>query len=407
MLWFRKKSTTDKPILPNSGETRRRKRNITLGVVAVVLILGGLGIWKTGALVGKISLGNGSIFEDVFKALPGVDAKLKGEEDGRINIALLGMRGEHVEGGGLLADTIMVFSIHPKQGEGDQSRASLVSIPRDLYVTVPDTSDMQKINAVHFYGEEKGKGEGMEYMKRILSEITGQPIHYAVTINFKGFTDLVDALGGVTVHLDQPFEEGVQFREPKVCDPYVFTVPAIDPVTKQQMYEYKYYTRKDGTRHASPSAAYPLCYNKDVECGGIFKLPAGDNTLDGETALCYARARATSNDFERAKRQQEVIKDIKSKMLSIGTFTDFSRINGLIDSLGDNVRTDMEGWEMKRMFELYPQFSDAELKQKVLDTSNEGLLYFPDKDRYPGAGSIILPQGDNYDRIRELFRSLP
>lgn len=405
MFGFQKKPASDAPGLPSAS--RHRKRTIALGIAAILLVVGGLVLWKAGALVNKISLGNGNIFQDVFKTLPGIDAKLKGEEEGRINIALLAMRGEHVEGGGLLADTIMVLSIHPKQGEEDRSRASLVSIPRDLYVTVPDTSEMQKINAVHFYGEQKGKGKGMEYMKRILSDVTGQPIHYTVTINFKGFTDLVDALGGVPVRLDQPFEEGVQFREPKVCDPYVFTVPAIDPVTKQQMYEYKYYKRKDGTRHASPSAAYPLCYNKDVECGGIFKLPAGESTLDGETALCYVRARATSNDFERAKRQQEVIKNIKAKMLSVGTFTDFSRINGLLDSLGDNVRTDMEGWEMKRMLELYQKMGEAELKQKVLDTSDEGLLYFPDKDRYPGAGSIILPKGDNYDRIHELFRSLP
>lgn len=391
----------------SAGGQHHRVRNIAIGVFVLLVVIGGIVFWKAGATIGKMSFGNGNIFGDVLKSLPGADAKLDGEEEGRINIVLLGMRGEHVDGGGLLADTIMVLSIHPKNGEQDQNRASLVSIPRDLYVTVPDTSSMQKINAVHFYGEEKGKGQGMEYMKRSLSEITGQPMHYAATINFKGFTDLVDAIGGVTVHLDQPFTEGVQFREPKVCDPYVFTVPAIDPSTKMQMYEYKYYKRQDGTRHASPTAAYPLCYNKDVECGGVFKLSAGDNTLDGKTALCYARARATSNDFERAKRQQEVIKEIKAKTLSAGTLTDFSKVNGLIDSLGDNVLTDMEGWEMKRIFDLYRELGDAELKQKVLDTSDEGLLYFPDKDRYPGAGSIILPIGDNYDRIQELFRSLP
>ncbi|MBP9751677.1 MAG: LCP family protein [Candidatus Moranbacteria bacterium] len=382
-----------------------RVRNTAIGILVALVALGGLGFWKAGATIGKISIGNGSIFGDVMKSLPGVEAKLKGEEDGRINVVLLGMRGEHVDGGGLLADTVMVLSIHPKNGEQDRNRASLVSIPRDLYVTVPDTSDRQKINAVHHYGEQKGKGQGMEYMKRVLSDITGQPMHYAVAINFKGFTDLVDALGGVTVHLDQPFEEGVQFREPKVCDPYVFTVPVIDPKTKMQTYEHKYHVRKDGTKYIAKS--YPLCYNKDVECGGVFKLSAGDNVLDGETALCYARARATSSDFERAKRQQEVIKELKEKMLSAGTLTDFSKINGLIDSLGDNVRTDMEGWEMKRVFDLYQKIGDAELRQKVLDTSDEGLLYFPDKDLYPGAGSIILPVGDNYDRIRELFRNLP
>jgi LCP family protein required for cell wall assembly len=379
---------------------RHRLRNIAIGFFVVIVLLGGIFFWKAGAIVGKISIGGGNIFDDVLKSLPGVEANLDGEEEGRINIVLLGMRGEHVDGGGLLADTIMVLSIHPKQNEQDQSRASLVSIPRDLYVAVPDSSDRQKINAVHHYGEQKGKGQGMEYMKRVLSDVTGTPMHYAATISFKGFTDLIDALGGVTVRLDRPFAEGVQFREPKVCDPYVFTVP-----TKPAQYEHKYHVRKDGTKYIAKS--YPLCYNRDVECGGVFTLPVGESVLDGETALCYVRSRATSSDFERAKRQQEVIKEIKAKMLSVGTLSDFSKTSALIDSLGNNIRTDMEGWEMKRAFDLYQKLGDADLKQKVLDTSEEGLLYFPSKDRYPGAGSIILPIGDTYDRIHELFRSLP
>lgn len=405
MKWFTKKNS-GKPNLPGSIPVRHRKRTIAIWVTVVVVALLGVGLWKAGALLDKVSSGKSGIFENVFKALPGARAELKGEKEGRINIALLGMRGEKVEGGGLLADTIMVLSIHPKQNDQDQARASLVSIPRDLYVTVPDTQDKQKINAVHFYGEQKGKGEGMKYMERSLSEITGVPIHYAVTINFKGFTDLVNALGGIDVRLNEPFTEGLQFREPKVCDPYVFTVPAIDPATKAQMYEYKYFKDKYGRKQASPSAAYPLCYNKDVECGGVFSLPAGDNHLDGDKALCYARARYGSNDFERAKRQQEVIQHIKDKAMSAGTLTDFSKINGLIDSLGDNVRTDMEGWELKRLFTLYKDFGDAPLKQKVLDDSEEGLLYNP-KNTDKAVGYILLPRGDSYARIQELFRALP
>lgn len=377
-----------------------RIRTIILSIVVGLILVGGIVAWRAGSVMDKISMGKGGLLSSVVKSLPGAESKLKGEEDGRINILLLGMRGEHVDGGGLLADTIMVLSIHPSKGDGDPSKASLVSIPRDLYVTVPDTSDMQKINAVHFYGEKKGRGMGMEYMKRIVGDITGQPIHYAVTINFKGFEQLVDALGGVTVHLDQPFAEGLQFHEPQVCDPYVYTVP-----TSPAQYQNKWYVRKDGTRYLAKQ--YLLCYNKDEECGGIFQLPAGDSTLNGEQALCYARARKTSNDFERAKRQQEVIKLLKAKALSSGLLTDFSKINGVVAALGENVRTDMEGWEMKRLFDLYQKIGDAQLTQKVLETSEEGLLYFPSQDRYPGAGSIILPIGDNYDRIRTLFSTLP
>lgn len=383
-----------------SSPKRHVVRVVALVLLSVTLAVGAFFFWKAGSVLDRISFSKGNIFSSVVKSLPGVSSELDGEEDGRINVLLLGMRGENVDGGGLLADTIMVLSIHPSSGEGDTSKASLVSIPRDLYVTVPGTSDMQKINAVHFYGEEKGRGQGLEYMKRIVSEVTGQPIHYAVSIDFQGFEDLVDAVGGVTVHLEQAFAEGVQFHEPQVCDSYVYTVP-----TNPTQYQEKWYVRKDGTRYLAKS--YPLCYNKDEECGGVFQLPAGDNHLDGETALCYVRSRSTSNDFERAKRQQEVIKEIKAKALSLGFLADFSKIDGLLSSLGENARTDMEGWEMKRFFDLYQGLGDVPVTQKVLETSEEGLLYFPDRDRYPGAGSIILPIGDNYDRIRGLFSTLP
>lgn len=366
-------------------------------LISIILVVTGYFFLKTSSVITRV--GSGNILTTLVKSLPGADTQLDGEEQGRVNIVLLGMRGEGVEGGGLLADTIMVLSIQTNAPEDVQNKASLISIPRDLYVTVPDTTQKQKINAVYALGEEKGRGKGMEYMRRIISEVSGQPIHYAVTIDFKGFTSVVDALGGITIHRDQAFTEGTQFREPHVCDPYTFTVPTDPP-----QFENKYYTRKDGTKYIAKS--YPLCYNKDPECGGAFELKAGDTTLNGEQTLCYARARYSTTDFDRAKRQQEVIQLIKKKMLSAGTLTDFSALNKLLDSMGDNVRTDMEGWEMKRAFDLYKKLGDnVPLKQKVLDTSEGGLLYHPESPIQ--AGWILLPIGENYTAIHELFaRSL-
>lgn len=365
---------------------------------AVVIVVGGIFLWRTGSLLNKIS-SQGNIFSSLVNSLPGADKTLRGEEEGRINIALLGMRGEHMDGGGLLADTIMVMSIHPSKGEGDQAKVSLVSVPRDLYVTMPGTSNQMKINAVHALSEEKGKGQGLKGMEEILSEVTGVPIQYAVSISFKGFTDLVNAVGGVDVTLKEPFNEGVQFRQPHVCDPYVFNVP-----TKPQQFENKYHVRQDGTKYVAKS--YPLCYNKDVECGGLFELPAGVNHLEGGNALCYARARYTSNDFERARRQQTVLQALKDKALSIGTLTDFTKINSVIDALGDNVRTDMEGWEMKHLFDIYQKVgSSPQLTQKVLEDSEEGMLYAPEATKE--TGYILRPRSDNYDRIHALFNSLP
>ncbi|MDO8566287.1 MAG: LCP family protein [Candidatus Moranbacteria bacterium] len=390
------------------GETvvpkKRRWLRVTLFVIILLALAGGVFAWKTGYILNKISQGNANIFRSIIKSLPGVEKKLAGENSGRINILLLGMRGENVVGGGLLADTIMVLSIHPKQNEEDSTRASLISIPRDFYVKVPGRDEQRKINAVYALGEERSHGGGgMEDMQKIVGEITGLTIPYAITLNFQGFKDLVNAVGGVVVHLDQPFEEGMQFRGlEKRCDGVRFTVFSGN-------YEEKRIQRKNGTYYANLKR-YPLCFEKmtaqavkELECGGDFKLPAGDNTLDGDKALCYARARYTTSDFDRARRQQEVIKLIKAKAMSAGTLTDFSKVNAILDTLGNNVSTNMEAWEMKLLFDLYQKIGDVQINQKVLEDSEEGLLYTPPQTKE--TGYILLPRGDTYERIQELFRN--
>jgi LCP family protein required for cell wall assembly len=390
---------------PNSSyqdqPVSNKKRIVRLALFAVLLVVIVLGAFalKTGFILNKVTQGDGNIFRSILKSLPGVEKVLDGEKEGRVNILLLGMRGENVPGGGLLADTIMVLSIHPKgEAEGDVSKASLVSIPRDLYVKVPGGTEQRKINAVFALGEERDHGGGgIQDMRTVVSEVIGQPVPYAVTINFQGFTDVVNALGGIDVTLDQPFTEALQFREPQVCDPYVYTEPTNPP-----QYQDKYHTRKNGTKYVAKS--YPLCYNKSLECGGEFSLPAGVNHLDGDKALCYSRARYQTNDFERAARQQVVIQSIKAKALSVGTLTDFSKVNALIDSLGNNTTTNMMAWEIKRSFDLYQTLGDVPIKQKVLSDSEEGLLYAPPMTE--GSGYILLPRGDNYDRLHELFRNV-
>lgn len=385
------------PVNDNAIKFYKKKWfKIALPIFLVLLIGGCAAGFKTGYIVNKIST-TGGFLESITKSLPGVNNELKGEAEGRINIALLGMRGENVPGGGLLADTIMVVSIKPQE-----NKVSMVSVPRDLYVTVPGTDSQQKINAVYHYGEQKGKGKGIENMETILDEISGQTIHYGISINFAGFKQLVDAVGGVEVDLKDPFEEALQFKGlEKRCDGITFTIPSGN-------FEEKRIQRKNGTYYANPKR-YPLCFAKvssdELECGGDFKLPAGKSTLDGEKALCFVRSRVTSNDFERARRQQQVVQALKSTLVSRGTLTDFNKINDILDALGDNVRTDMKAWEMKKFFELYQKVSDPQVVQKVLENSEEGLLYHPEQTS-PEQGYILLPQGDNYDKIKELFRNI-
>ena len=375
-----------------SGEGKKRlsKKNKILIIAGVVLLVIGIVILlKANSFLGKIST-EGNLFSSLANSLPGVEKKLQGEEEGRINILLLGMRGENVPGGGTLADTIMVVSIKP-----ETNQVSFLSIPRDLYVDNPNLGAKSKINAVYSYGQQDGKNNGIGGMKEVVGKVVGQEIHYAIVLNFKGFVDLIDKLGGIEVSLDKPFEEAMQFNEERVCDSYVFTKPTGN-------FEYKYHTRKDGSKYVA--ATYKLCTNPNVECGGDFKLPAGEQTLSGEKALCYARSRVTSSDFDRARRQQVIIEKIIQKATSVGVLTDFEKMNGMVEILGDNLKTDLELWELKRLYEMQQKMQSPEKTQKVLENSAEGLLYAPAETKE--AGYILLPIGDNYDKISQMFRDI-
>jgi LCP family protein required for cell wall assembly len=372
----------------NDEPKKKRWLKITLIILAILFVAGGIVAFKAGYILNKVST-KGGLFSSLIHSVPGVGDTIKGEKEGRINILLLGMRGENVTGGGLLADTIMVASIKP-----GENKVAMISIPRDLYVKVPGTENQEKINAVYAHGVERGKQGGIEDMERVVGEITGLDMHYGVAINFKGFTDLVDAIGGIEITLDKPFNELEQFSQEHVCDGDkggVFTKPT-------GKYEYKKNER------GKIVAQYPLCINNSPECGGDFLLPAGVNKLNGEKALCYARARYQSSDFERAKRQQIVIQKIKDKAVSVGTLTSFEKVNAVMDALGDNVRTDMQAWEMKQAFSVYQKMESPQIIQRVLEDSEEGLLYAPQSTN--GAGYILLPRGDNYDRIKNMFQNV-
>jgi LCP family protein required for cell wall assembly len=378
---------------PSEKGDNRKKKWIVISILAVLLI-GGCA-FATSRIINKVAP-NSNVIGSLMKNLPIIENKLDGEEEGRINVVLLGMRGKGLTGGGTLTDTIMVLSIRKSEDqEGkDVYKAAMISIPRDLYVTIPGTTTNQKINAVYHYGEKKGSGQGMEAMKQVLQDITGQEMHYAVEVNFEGFRQIVDALGGVEINLAKDFIEPVQYHEQKVCDGAnggVFTVRSGN-----------YETKID--HRGKVVAQYPLCYNQTEECGGVFKVPAGVSILDGERALCYVRARATSSDFDRARRQQEVIDQIKQKALSIGVLTNFEKLQEMFTALSDNANTDMELWEMQRFYDLYQKMgNDIPVEHKVLENSEEGLLYSHEGDE---RGYILLPRGDTYDRIRELFTTI-
>jgi len=96
-----------------------------------------------------------------------------------------------------------------------------------------------------------------------------------------------------------------------------------------------------------------------------------------------------------------IIQKIKEKAVSIGTLTDFEKISAVFNALGDNLKTDLALWEMKKLYELEKNMQSPEIIQKVLENSQEGFLYNPPETKE--AGYILLPIGDNYGTISQMF----
>lgn len=162
----------------------------------------------------------------------------------------------------------------------------LLSIPRDSYVYVPERDTYTKINHAHSYGGPKATIETVENFLNV-------PVDYYVRLNFNAFMDIVDTLGGVEIDVEKEIIE------------------------------------QD---------------SRDV--AGAIHLYPGLQTLDGEEALAYARTRKIDNDIERGKRQQELVKAIVSKALSLGSVLKYDE---LIETVGDNMKTSMSFNDIKSL----------------------------------------------------------
>jgi LCP family protein required for cell wall assembly len=326
-----------------------QKKWFKISAAAVVLILavGGYLAWKTGFVMNKIS---GSKNSALGSLLGGGTSP--NSDDGRFDVLLLGMRGSNMPGGGLLADSIMVASF-----DSQNNRVALISVPRDLYVKIPGTSERGKINSVYSHWESGGKGQGLAKMEEMMGQITGLKIDKGIAINFDGFKQLIDTVGGIDVKLAKPFAETQQFVEGN-------------------------------------------------ECGGSFTLPAGTVHLTGDKALCYSRARVQTNDFDRSKRQQIVLKALKDKLLSLGTLADFSKLNNILNIVGANVKTDMSPEEMKGFYDQYSSMKDAQIFQRVFENSEKGLLEVPVAGT--GLGYVLVPRAgqDNYSALQDASKNI-
>ncbi|MDD5043554.1 MAG: LCP family protein [Patescibacteria group bacterium] len=259
------------------------------------------------------------------------DKTLRGEKEGRINILLLGIGGG-THDGSQLTDTNIILSVDLKKNQ-----AAILSIPRDLYVPLAEQNIWRRINAANALGEFDKKGRGPIIAQKTIENVFDIPIHYYVRVDFAGFEELIDALGGLEIYVENTLD-----------DPQY-------PIM--------------GKENAEP-------YESRFERLYIEK---GWQKMDGELALKYARSRhalgAEGGDFARAKRQQNVLTAAKDKALSFSTFLNPKKITSVYNTIKDNVSTNLEIWEILKFVDVAKKIDTEKIVRHIIDDSPDNLLY--------------------------------
>lgn len=283
---------------------------------------------------------------------------LKGEGSGRVNILLLG-RGGGGHDAPDLTDTMMLASIDPIN-----HTSTLVSLPRDLWVNVSGQGVM-KLNAAWETGEFQYLGKqkagstdpkaiqaGFDMVDQTVSDVLGIDVDYNMIVNFQAFQQAVDTVGGVTVN-----------------------VPAdlVDPTMAWE-------------NNNDPVLAH-----------------AGVQNFNGAQALKYVRSRETSSDFARADRQRALLIALKSKIVTLGTLSNPTKISSLINSFGDNVQTDLSLSNAQRLYKLTKNIGEADITSVGLDN---GSAPYVTTGNINGQ-SVVLPKAGlfKYDDIHQFIRT--
>lgn len=241
----------------------------------------------------------------------GIVKPTKYEQGDRLNILVLGVDMDKTR-----TDTMILASVDVKDKKMD-----LISIPRDTRVEISTRPGLDKINHAHAYG---GPNLAMKTVEKFLN----LPVHHYVRINYEGFEELIDVLGGIEITVEK------------------------------DMY-------------------YPDPYQNL-----LIDLKAGRQKLNGKKSLEYVRFRdRLDGDIGRVKRQQNFINAFADKILSPSTIM---RIIPLMDKISKLVNTDLSPTEIVKYANLARQIDREEISTHMIpgtDETIDGLSYWiPDQE---------------------------
>ncbi len=321
------------------------------------------GVLVTGYIAGKGYLKAREIFKGGTAGAAGLQENvdptaLNGEGDGRVNILLLGKGGPGHDAPDL-TDTILVASIDPIQYE-----ASLLSIPRDLWVSSDQGNT--KINAVYANAkyavlngapienqEEKAEEAGFNAIESAVEQSMGIPIHYHMMIDFKGFERAVDTVGGVEIDVSEPLYEVMHING--------------------QQY--------------------------------ILNVQTGRQSFDGFKALAYSRSRMTSRrgDFDRTERQRQMLIGLKDRIFSLGTLANPKTVSDLLSDFGDNMTSNLSLNEVMRLYEIGSKIDGSKISSIGLADPPNDFVHTANI----GGQSVVVPRAgiSDFSEIQSFVRN--
>lgn len=340
--------STQNPLPPRS-ETRRAKkregrkprRRWLLWLLLPLLLIAGAAAWYIGSLyeTAKDAIRNISTDEEEKGEITIVPPEQSVREQ-PIAMMVMGL-DSRPKIGSLNTDVLMAAAFDP-----ETKKAVVVTIPRDTRIDV-ESYTVRKANAYYanFYTAARKELDTKEAdlkarneMKELFGKFFGIPIDYTAKINFKGFSDVVDALGGIEVYVDQDMK----------------------------------YT--------------------DVAGDTYIDLRKGQQKLDGDQALDFVRYRQSnggtreSSDLERNRRQSEVVAALSDRLMSLGSLT---KLNDVIEAVGNNLSIDMPASEIERMIRIYFGIRRSDITFIQLDGEWRSPYVYPDEAKLEEARSAL------------------
>lgn len=326
-----------------------RSRLLLLYGIILFSILSAVLVGKANMLAQSFHVSLG----DVFSPVPASTLK-----DDALTVLLLGIGGGSHEGPDL-TDSITLIRYIPTK-----NTVRTLGVPRDLW----DPEIKDKINSIYTYALQQDEKDAFGYVKEKFNNLLHSQIDYVVVIDFNDFTQLIDLLGGIQVHIDTGFVD-TEFP-------------------------------KEGFENADC-----VPYDPDFSCRyETLVFRAGDQKLNGEIALKFVRSRHASGDegtdFARSKRQQLVIAAIRSKIIETVKKRDFDTISKMLSFIDKKVKRDITNKEALAIGRtLITSGSKVSVASNTLD---EDVFEVPAQSEYENR-YVLIPNDNDFSMLQNLI----